>query len=53
MMPHENTHDLYITDGEGNILLEKRSVAVHTAEKIIRDYPWRDRLHSHVQTLET
>jgi hypothetical protein len=48
-MPTENIYNLYITDKERNITLEERSVAVHTAEKIIREYPWRDELQSHVQ----
>ena len=48
-MPTENSYDLYITDQERNIILEERSIAVHTAERIIRDYPWRDSLQSHAQ----
>ena len=48
-MPSENIYDLYITDEDRNIILEERSIAVNTAEKIIRDYPWRDRLQSHAQ----
>jgi hypothetical protein len=48
-MTSENIYDLYITDEDRNIILEERSIAVNTAEKIIRDYPWRDRLQSHAQ----
>ncbi len=48
-MPAENIYDLYITDGARNILLQERSVAVNTAEKIIREYPWRNELQSFVQ----
>jgi len=48
-MPNENNYDLYITDQERNIILEERSIAVTTAERIIRDYPWRDRLQSNAQ----
>jgi hypothetical protein len=48
-MPAENIYDLYITDKERNILLEERSIDVATAEKIIRDYPWRDGVQSYAQ----
>jgi len=48
-MPSENIYDLYITDQERNVILEERSITVQAAEKIIRDYPWRDRLQSHAQ----
>ncbi len=48
-MPTENIYDLYITDQERNIILAERSIAVHTAERIIRDYPWRDSLQSNAQ----
>ena len=48
-MPTENIYDLYITDPERNIILEERSIDVHTAERIIRDYPWCDRLQSNAQ----
>jgi len=48
-MPTENIYDLYITDRQRNIILEKRSIAVDTAERIIRDYPWRDSLQSNAQ----
>ena len=48
-MPAENIYDLYITDGARNIILQERSVAVNTAEKIIREYPWRNEVQSHVQ----
>jgi len=48
-MPAENIYDLYITDQERNIILTERSIAVHTAERILRDYPWRDSLQSHAQ----
>ena len=48
-MPSENIYDLYITDQERNFILEERSIAVHTAERIIRDYPWRDSLQSNAQ----
>jgi len=48
-MPAENIYDLYITDQERNIILEERSIDVNTAEKIIRAYPWNDRLPSYLQ----
>ena len=48
-MPFENSYDLYITDADRNVILEENSVAVNTAEKIIRDYPWRDGLLSYAQ----
>ena len=48
-MPTENIYDLYITDQQRNIILEERSIAVDTAERIIRDYPWRDSLQSNAQ----
>jgi len=48
-MPTENIYDLYITDQERKIILEERSIAVHTAERIIRDYPWRVSLQSNAQ----
>jgi hypothetical protein len=40
---------LYITDKDRNILLEERSIDVNTAEKVIRDYPWRNGLQSYAQ----
>jgi len=49
MMPSENTYDLYITDQERNIILEEKSIAFPAAEKIIRDYPWREKPQSHAQ----
>jgi len=48
-MPTENIYDLYITDRQRNIILEERSISVHTAERIMRDYPWRDSLQSNAQ----
>ena len=48
-MPAEKIYDLYITDRDRNIILEKRSINVRAAEKIIRDYPWRDEPQSHAQ----
>ena len=48
-MPAEKIYDLYITDRDRNIILEKRSVNVRAAEKIIRDYPWHDEPQSHAQ----
>jgi hypothetical protein len=48
-MSSENIYDLYITDKDRNILLEERSIDVNTAEKIIRAYPWNDRLPSYAQ----
>lgn len=48
-MPTENIYDLYITDQQRNIILEDRSIAVDTAERIIRDYPWRDSVQSNAQ----
>jgi len=48
-MPAENIYDLYITDTDRNIILEEKSVAAETAEKIIREYPWRSELQSFVQ----
>jgi hypothetical protein len=38
-MSAENIYDSYVTDRDRNIILEERSVAVVTAEKIIRGYP--------------
>jgi len=48
-MPTKNIYDLYITDQDRKIILEERSIAVQTAERIIRDYPWRDSLQSNAQ----
>jgi hypothetical protein len=48
-MSSENIYDLYITDKDRNILLEERSIDVNTAEKVIRDYPWRNGLQSYAQ----
>lgn len=48
-MPAENIYDLFITDLNRNIILEERSVDVDKAEKIIREYPWRDGLQSYAQ----
>jgi hypothetical protein len=48
-MPTENIYDLYITDQKRNIILEERSITVRAAEKIIRDYPWRNGLQSYAQ----
>lgn len=48
-MSSENIYDLYITDKDRNILLEERSIDVNAAEKIIRAYPWCDRLLSYAQ----
>jgi hypothetical protein len=48
-MPSENIYDLYITDKDRNILQEERSIDIHAAEKIIRDYPWRNGLQSYAQ----
>lgn len=48
-MPAENIYDLYITDQKRNILLEERSIPVRVAEKIIRNYPWRNGLQSYAQ----
>jgi hypothetical protein len=48
-MPAENIYDIYITDQKRNVILEERSITVHTAEKIIRDYPWRNGLQSYAQ----
>jgi hypothetical protein len=45
----KNIYDLYITDQKRNIILEERSIAADTAERIIRDYPWRDSLQSNAQ----
>ena len=33
----ENIYDFYITDEDRNILRDERSIAVHKAEKIIRE----------------
>ena len=49
MMQGENTYDLFITDQERNIILEEKSIAFPAAEKIIRDYPWREEPQSHAQ----
>jgi hypothetical protein len=51
MMPTESNYDLYITDKDRTILLEERSLTVHAAEKIIRDYPWRNRPQSYAQIM--
>ncbi len=48
-MPAENVYDLYITDGDRNIILEERSVTADATEKIIRDYPWRNGRQSYAQ----
>jgi hypothetical protein len=48
-MSSENIYDLYITDQNRNTLLEERSITVHAAEKIIRDYPWRNGLQTYAQ----
>ena len=48
-MRAENIYDLYITDQERNIILEEGSITVHAAEKIIRDYPWRNGLQAYAQ----
>ena len=48
-MQTENIYDLYMTDQERNIILEERSITVHAAEKIIRDYPWCNGLQSYAQ----
>jgi len=48
-MPTANIYNLYITDKDRNITREERSVTANTAEKIIREYPWRDQLQSHIQ----
>ena len=48
-MPTENNYDLYITDQEGRIILEERSIPVSTVERIIREYPWSDSPRSHAQ----
>jgi hypothetical protein len=48
-MPTDNLYDLYITDQDRNIILEKRSIDVRAAEKIIREYPWRESHQSHGQ----
>ena len=48
-MPTKDFYDLYITDQERKIIIEERSIDVHTAERIIRDYPWLNNLQSHAQ----
>lgn len=48
-MTTEDIYDLYITNQERKIVLEERSIDAHTAERIIRDYSWRDSPHSHAQ----
>jgi hypothetical protein len=48
-MPAEDFYDLYIMDQDKNILREDESIDVHTAEEIIRDYPWHDRPKSYAQ----
>jgi len=48
-MPAETIYDLYITDTDRNIILEEKSASAETAEKIIREYPWQDKLQSYVQ----
>jgi len=41
-MATENRYDLYITDRDRNVILEEGSIDARTAERIIREYPWRD-----------
>ena len=48
-MATANIYDLYITDADRNIIQEEKSVAGDTAEKIIREYPWRSELQTYVQ----
>jgi len=48
-MPTENFYDLYITDQDRKIILEERTVNADTAERIIRDYSWRENPQSHAQ----
>jgi hypothetical protein len=48
-MPTENLYDLYITDQDRNVILEEGSIDAHTAERIIREYSWRDSHQSHAQ----
>jgi len=49
MMPAENIYDLFITDGERNIILEERAITARKTESIIRDYPWSASPRSHAQ----
>jgi hypothetical protein len=49
MAAEENRYDLYITDEDRNIILEQLSIDFRTAEKIIREYPWRDRPQTYGQ----
>jgi len=48
-MPTENLYDLYITDQNRNVVREERSIDADTAERIIREYPWRDNHQSNAQ----
>jgi hypothetical protein len=48
-MTREKIYDLYITDKEGKIILEERSIPVRTAERILREYSWSDSPRSHAQ----
>jgi len=49
-MMAETIYDLYITDADRNIIREEKSVDADAAEKIIREYPWRNsELQSFVQ----
>ena len=48
-MATENLYDLYITDQDRNVIREERSINVGTAERIIREYPWRDSHQSNGQ----
>jgi hypothetical protein len=48
-MSTEILYDLYITDQDRNIILEKKSVDFRTAAGIIREYPWSDSHQSYGQ----
>jgi hypothetical protein len=48
-MATENRYDLYITDQDRNVIREERSIDIGNAERIIREYPWRDSHQSNGQ----
>jgi hypothetical protein len=52
-MPTENLYDLYITDQDRNVILEERAIGLRTAERIIREYPWRNNYPSYGQFWKT
>jgi len=45
----ENLYDLYITDQDRNVILEEGAIDALKAERIIREYSWRDSRQCHAQ----